>query len=46
MNISDRALAIAGIIIGLGALYYGVRANKENKEIIGHIKDLKQRVNV
>ena len=44
--LSDRNLAWLGLGVALGALYYGMMASKQNKEIISHTKEIKKNLKV
>lgn len=42
--LTDRNLAWIGLVVASAALYYGIMASKQNKEIIYHAKDIKQKL--
>lgn len=44
MKITDRDLAIFGLVVATAALLYGYSASKQNKEILSHTKDIKKRL--
>jgi len=44
MKITDRQIAVFGLCVAIAALYYGVMASKQNKEIISHTKDIKKSI--
>ena len=41
MKINDRYIAVFSLIVATGALWYGYAANRQNKEIIRHTKEIK-----
>jgi hypothetical protein len=42
MKVTDRQIAVFGVIIATMALWFGFRASNQNKEIIAHTKDIKK----
>ena len=44
MKITDRQIAVFGVIVAGWALWYGWNASKQNKEIISHTKDIKNKM--
>lgn len=42
MKITDRQIAVFGVVIACAALYYGYLAGKQNREIIAHTKEIKK----
>ena len=43
---TDRIIGIIALFVGVGAFYYGFKANKQNKEIIKHTQALKEKLNL
>lgn len=44
MKVTDRQIAVFGLIVASAALYYGLMASRQNKEIISHVKDVKKKM--
>lgn len=44
MKITDRQIAVFGVIVAAAALWYGFAASMQNKEIISHTQDIKDKL--
>lgn len=42
MKITDRHIAVFGVIVAAAALWYGYAASMQNKEIISRTKEIKK----
>jgi len=42
--LTDRNIAILGLVVAVGAFYYGWAASRQNKEIIAHTEEIKDKV--
>lgn len=44
MKITDRQIAVFGLIVATWALYYGWSASRQNSLIISHTSEIKEKI--
>lgn len=44
MKITDRQIGVLALFVGFGALVYGYMASSQNKEILAHTKEIKNKL--